>query len=138
MIAAQPGNISFIYYVFKLDEATARCSIGNIEQWLPLTCPYTPMCLGLVLSAHSCSRSLLPRETEYSFNFASACRSLCEALLLSSSQPFSRPVSHWFSLLFDYHTDMYPLVSDVSPPPFILRCHIYFLFVTLFYRYPAS
>lgn len=99
---------------------------------MPLTCSSTPVCLGAVLSAHSCPRSLLPRETERSLNFASACRSSCEAL--SSSFPSSSP-SVLFAILLP-HRRIYPIASDVSPPPFIPRRHVYPVFAALFHRYP--
>lgn len=118
----------------KPDEGVA----GNTEQWLPLTCSSTPVCLGAVLSAHSCSRSLLPRVTERSLNFASACRSSRKALPFPS--PFSSS-SHRFPLPFCYHTDVHPpyIASDVSSPsllPLSPGRHVYFVFAALFHRYP--
>lgn len=80
---------------------------------MPLTCSSTPVCLGAVLSAHSCPRSLLPRETERSLNFASACRSSCEAL--SSSFASSSP-SVLFAILLP-HRRIYPILY----PPMYLR-----------------
>lgn len=53
---------------------------------------YTSVSRGAVLSAHSCPRSLLPRETERSLNFASACRSSREALRLPSPFLSSYPI----------------------------------------------
>lgn len=90
-----------------------------MEQWLPLTCSSTPVCLGAVLSAHSCPPVHYSHGGLSSLNFASACRSSREAPFLPTPFPSSSP-SVLFAIRLPYRrVPTYPLASDVSPPPFI-------------------
>lgn len=90
-----------------------------MEQWLPLMCSSTPVCLGAVLSAHSCSPFITPTGD---VPLISRLRAEARARRLSSPppDPFPVRVSHrfLFAIRLPYRrVPTYPPASAALYPP---------------------
>lgn len=93
-------------------EHYTKCSMA-----VSLTCmQYTGVSLGAVFSAHSCPRSLLPWETKYSVNFASAYEE--HSRFSIGSAPLGAYTSVPTRLLYLYYTISY---RTPPPPPSLFR-----------------
>lgn len=125
----QAENINSLRARIKPDEAAPE-RYTEYSAAVSLTCmQYTGVSLDAVFSAHSCPRSLLPRETKYSVNFASAYEEHTRVSPSVLHPSVSIPRYLCSATIF--------ILCHTAPPPRSLSrrplCHIFAVFLP---RYP--